>query len=200
MNRFRIDTAWFKQKCKEKGLSQRKMGDLLHINHEALSRVFRGIMPIRIEQATKLAEYFEVSLYEVLRHAGIDLPPPTGLALPIVGSVNKSFHVTPGKHPPLASMPIFEQAAEGVVCNDSKSLFYGWVFAYVPANNIPPLAIGRLSIVQLAGGQKYIRFLKPGIQAGRFDLVSITTGRPFENLHDVSSASPILHILPVQKT
>jgi hypothetical protein len=197
MSRFPIDTLWFIKKCKEKGLSQRKMGLLLDIKHEALSRLFRGHTPLRLDQATKLAKYFDVSLYELLRRAGTDLPPPEGMALPVVGSVNGMLHVTPGKHPPVASMPIFERAAVGLICDDHDSLFYGWIFVYVPAEDIQSSAIGRLSVVQLASGQRLIRFLKPGLHADQFNLVPFS-GRSFLNVDDVCAATPVLHIRPTQ--
>lgn len=195
-NNYSVDTAWFVARLRSKRLSVRKIAILVGIDASSMSRVIRGRQPLRIEQATKVARLLEVSLYELLRRAGTE-PPAEGMTLPLVGSLNGALDITIGKHPPVASMPIFEQSAVGLICDDSSSSFYGWIFAYVPAAAIQPSAIGRLSVVHLKGGRMFIRFLKPGLHSDRFDLVPLS-GHTLRDVDDVCSASPVLHIRTAQ--
>lgn len=192
------DTAWFRERLRAKKLSIRKTAKLLGLDASSLSRIFRGLQRIRLDEATTLARILEVSLFEVLRRTGTEPPPPEAMTLPLVGSVNGSLCITTGGgHAPVTSMPLFEQSAVGVICDDGASPFYGWIFAYIPASDIQPSAIGRLSVVHLADGTGLIRFLQPGLHAGRFNLVPIA-GRAFQNVNDVRAAAPVLHIKPFQ--
>jgi len=195
MSLFPVDKEWFQQKLKEKGASQRKVARVLGFDHSTISRVIRGELQLKVDQAVALAGYFEVSLYELLRRAGVQ-PAAEGNTLPVVGALNGAFEVKSRPLPPVTSMPVFEQAAVCLVCDDRNSLFYGWVYAYIPASDIQATAIGRLAVVQLDTGVKLVRFFTPGLHAGRYNLTPLT-GRPLLDV-EVASASPVLHIRPTQ--
>jgi transcriptional regulator with XRE-family HTH domain len=195
MSSFPVDKEWFKLKLKEKGNSRRGVAKLLGFHHCTISRVILGDAPLRVDQAIALAAYFDVSLYELLRRSGMQ-PPAEGNTLPVVGALNGAFEVTPRTLPPVTSMPVFEQAALCLICDDPNSLFYGWVYAYLAATDIQPTAIGRLSVVQRATGQKLVCFLTPGLYAGRYNLMFIS-GRQLLDV-EVSAASPVLHIRPTR--
>lgn len=197
MARYPVDREWFTLKLKEKGKSRRDVARLLGFDHSTISRAMRGDSPLRVDQAIALAGYFEVSLYELLRRAGAQ-PPEEGNTLPVAGSLNSAHEVRVRSLPPVTSMPVFEKAAVCLICDDPHSLFYGWVYVYVPAPapHIQPTAIGRLSVVELDNGRKLVRFLNPGIYAGRFDLMPLTGAALLDQ--EVTAASPILHIRPAQ--
>ena len=89
---------------------------------------------------------------------------------------------------------MLEQSAVGVICDDNASPYYGWIFVYVPADDIQPSAVGRLSMVTLPTGKKVIRFLKNGVHAGVFDLTTLN-GSLLSNFA-VYAASPILFVRP----
>jgi hypothetical protein len=194
MSRIPIDHDWFKKQILEKGLSQREFYIHVGIAENALYRILSGKQPIRLNEASQMASCFGVSLYDLLRRAGID-PPVEGMTLPIAGSVNGALDVTPSaKYPPVTSIPLVEQSTVGLICDDSGSPFYGWIFAYIPASDIEQSAIGRLSVVKLSSGKMLIRFLNPGLHVGKFDLTPIN-GPPFTNFV-VFTASPVLFIRP----
>lgn len=194
MSRIPIDSEWFKKQILDRCLSQREFLVLVDMKETALYRVLSGKKPIRLDDASKMARFFGISLYDLLRRAGID-PPAEGMTLPIAGSVNGALDVTlSAKYPPVASIPLVEQSAVGLICDDSASPFYGWIFAYIPASDIEPSAIGRFSVVKLSSGKMLIRSLKPGLHAGKFDLAPLN-GPPFTNFA-VFTASPVLFIRP----
>ena len=194
MSRFPIDSDWFKKQILDRGLSQREFYVLVDINETALYRILSGKQPIRLDEASKMARFFGISLYDLLRRAGIDTP-AEGMTLPIVGYVNGALDVTlSAKYPPVTSIPLVEQSAVGLICDESDSPFYGWIFAYIPASNIEQSAIGRLSVVKLSSGKMLIRFLNPGLHTGKFDLMPLN-GPAFTNFA-VFTASPVLYIRP----
>jgi len=194
MSRIPIDSDWFKKQILEKGMSQREFHIHVDIAENALYRILSGKQPIRLNEASQMASFFGVSLYDLLRRAGID-PPVEGMTLPIAGSVNGALDVTPSaKYPPVTSIPLVEQSTVGLICDDSGSPFYGWIFAYIPASDIEPSAIGRFSVVKLSSGKMLIRFLKPGLHTGKFDLVPLS-GTALTNFV-VFTASPVLYIRP----
>jgi hypothetical protein len=194
MSRIPIDSDWFKKQILDRGMSQKQFYLLVDIDETALYRILSGKQAIRLDQASKMARFFGISLYDILRRAGID-PPAEGMTLPIVGSVNGVFDVTlPAKYPPVTSIPLVEQSAVGLICDDSLSPYYGWIFSYIPASDIEPSAIGRLSVVKLPSGRMLIRFLNPGLHVGKFDLTPLN-GPPFSNFV-VFTASPVLYIRP----
>ena len=192
-----VDRAWFLARLREKKLSIRKLAKLIGRDPSSVSRITYGRQLLHLEDAIKIARILNVTLYELLRRMGRE-PSTEGMILPVIGSVNDSLHITicRGKHASIPSMPLFDQGAVGLICDDSASLFYGWIFAYIPAAVIESTAIGRLSVVHHATAGLLIRFVKPGLHAGKFDLTGFS-GQNLPNV-DISAASPVLHIRAAQ--
>jgi transcriptional regulator with XRE-family HTH domain len=194
MSRYPTDTTWFKNRIKERKLTQKELALFVGMEDSAVYRFLEGARPLRVEEAVKMATILEVPLYDVLERVGAS-PSLESLSLPIVGSVNGSLDVTPSTGlPPVRSIPLFERTVVGLICDDNVSPLYGWVFTYIPVSGLEPSAIGKLSVVKLSSGKMLIRFLKPGINAGKFDLGSLN-GPSLANF-DVFTASPVLFIRP----
>jgi len=195
MDRYPIDTAWFKERMRHKRLSQVQLGALLDTDDSTIYRIVHGMRAIAVYEVVKLARIFGVSVYEIIKHAGAEQM-AEDLSLPIVGSVNSALDITlSDEHLPVTSIPVLEESAVGYTCDDAMSLYYGWTFVSVPAMDIQPAAVGRLSVVTLANGKMVIRFLKNGRRAGAFDLTSLNG--PTLNNFVVAAASPILYIRPL---
>jgi transcriptional regulator with XRE-family HTH domain len=192
--RFPIDTAWFKTRFQQKGLTQQRLAEFLKVDDSAIYRILYGLRAIWIYEAVTLARLLDVSVYEIMQRAGA-APLAEALSLPLVGSLNGALDMTlTNKYPPVTSIPVLEQSAVGVICDDNASPYYGWIFVYVHADDIQPAAVGRLSMVTLPTGKRVIRFLKNGVHAGAFDLA--TMSGPLLSNFAVYAASPILFIRP----
>lgn len=63
-----VDKQWFLNRQAEKGLSLRKMADLMGIDASALSRTFNGERKMKISEVGKIATILDVSKAEVLAH------------------------------------------------------------------------------------------------------------------------------------
>ena len=68
-----MDTLWFKEKLKDKKLSQRGLAKLLEIDPAAVSLMFRGQRKMTPHEAHQISVILGVPILEVMRHAGIDV-------------------------------------------------------------------------------------------------------------------------------
>lgn len=109
------------------------------------------------------------------------------------GSLTLHRRPVPHAYPPVPVPSSLPPHAIGALCTDKDCNTFGWVFAYAPLENIAPAAIGRLALIRLRDGTELIRFLKPAIRLGRFDLVPLSAARPFPDV-EILAATPILFI------
>jgi len=78
-----IDKQWFNIKLKEKNKSQSGLARHLNVDRSAITRMLSNERKIKLDEATKIAEFLETSVEEVLHHAGvsisIDSPKPLSI-------------------------------------------------------------------------------------------------------------------------
>lgn len=193
---FTVDQRWFKARMKEKSLSLRALAKLIETDPSSLSRVLRGRQPIGVERAIGVSKAFDVPLEIVLKKVGVTVPVTV---IPIVGVADQRLNITrqpPNPSvPPMASFPDLPLNTVSVVCTDHESTMSGWTFCYVPATDVLASAIGRLSLVTLIDGSEMIRFVRPSLQMGRFDLIPVIPKKPFPAV-EIAAATPVLHIRP----
>lgn len=191
-----VDRPWFEKRMDEKSLSLRALAKLSGFNPSNLSRVLRGMQPIRIEQAILISQALDAPLELVLGKAGVPVPVRS---IQVVGVVDDALNVIRNIQrpaiPPLAAFPDLPLNAVGVVCTDTTSPAWGWHFCFVPANGVSPDAVGRLCVVTLADGQEMIRFVRPSLRIGFYDLLPLFNKRPYTAV-ELVSATPVLHIRP----
>ena len=65
-----FDGNWFEQKLRAKKLSQRKVAELLGVQESRVSRLLRGRVEMKLNEAAWFAANFGVPVEDVLRHAG----------------------------------------------------------------------------------------------------------------------------------
>jgi len=66
-----MDTKWFKNRMREQGVTQEKLGSLLGRERSVVSKIINGHQPIKLNEASILARALAVSSEEVLSHAGL---------------------------------------------------------------------------------------------------------------------------------
>ena len=67
-----VDKKWFVDRWTEKGLSLRKVADLVGMDPSALSRVLKGERKMKIGEVGRIASVLDVSSADVLAH--VELP------------------------------------------------------------------------------------------------------------------------------
>lgn len=181
---------------KEKSLSLRGFAKLVDTDPSSLSRILRGLQPVGVERAIAVSRLFDVPLEVVLAKAGVTVPVSV---VPVVGIVDQGLNVSrkplPHPIPPMPSFPDLPLNTVSVICTDAESVMSGWTFCFVPASGVEPAAIGRLAFVTLPDGAEMIRFVRPSLQMGRFDLLQVVPKRPYSAV-EIQTATPILHIRP----
>ena len=68
-----IDKEWFFSRLEEQKLSVRKLAKELGIDASAVSRTFSGQRKMQIDEAKQIAHFLRVSVFDVLKHAGISI-------------------------------------------------------------------------------------------------------------------------------
>lgn len=191
-----VDRAWFDRRMAEKSLSLRGLAALSDINPSNLSRVMRGLQPLRIEQAILISEALDAPVELVLEKIGTKLP--TRL-IPVVGIVDDGLHVDRRSQrpvtPPMQAFPDLPLNAVSLVCTDTASPMRGWQFCFVESQGFSADAVSRLCVVQLGDGEELIRFVRPSLRIGRFDLLPLFGKRAYSEM-EIAAATPVLHIRP----
>ena len=174
----------------------RGLAKLIETDPSNLSRVLRGRQPIGVARAIGVSKAFDVPLEIVLTKAGVTVPVSV---IPIVGVADHGLNITrrlPSPAvPPMASFPDLPLNTVSVICTDLESTMSGWTFCYVPAVEVLVSAIGRLSVITLIDGSEMIRFVRPSLQIGRFDLLPLIPKKHYPSV-EIAAATPVLHIRP----
>lgn len=156
--------------------------------------MFRGKRKIATSEAAELSRVLGIPVDEILLHAGaVGAKPVT--SVPLIYTIDDQGELhsrKPGERVP--AMGDLPEAAVAARNEDPHSVYYGWTYFWVAQPNVPIEAIGKKCVVQMQNGTRYLRFLKNGMQAGKFDLLA----RGNVSLTGVTlvSASPILAIKP----
>ncbi|RYD65807.1 MAG: XRE family transcriptional regulator [Verrucomicrobiaceae bacterium] len=61
-----IDTQWFHERIKERGLSQRRLAELMEMEPGALNRMLKGSRKMCIQEASDLARLLEIPVETVI--------------------------------------------------------------------------------------------------------------------------------------
>lgn len=196
------DTAWFKARREELGLSQAQVADRLGQRHKsAVSRFETGKANFDdMEMFTKLAVILDQPLEEVLFRAGWELPPEPGRQIRVteyadakgevkhIGRTNQRRVERPGTSQP-PDLAAIEMRAPGAPCD-------GWVLFYSPTSRIAPEAIGRLSVVHGADGGKRVGIVRQGSRRGLWSIESLCAPGAVARDGAIDSAAPVLLIQP----
>lgn len=192
----KVDRAWFERRMAEKSLSLRGLAGLSDFNPSNLSRVLRGLQPLRIEQAVLISEALDAPVELVLEKVGVRLPTRM---IPVVGILDEGLLVDRRAQrpatPPMRAFPDLPLNAVSLVCTDTASPMRGWQFCFVESQGVSADAVGRLCVVQLSDGEELIRFVRPSMRMGRFDLLPLFSKRAYTEM-EIASATPVLHIRP----
>lgn len=189
-----IDTRWFQERLRERDVSQRRLAKLLSLDPSALSLMFRGRRKMTTAEAAELSRVLGLPLDEIMLHAGAAGAQPV-TTVPLVYSIDDQGELhakRPGERvPALGDLPEATVAARN---EDHASAYHGWTYFFVPRAGIPIEVIGKKAIVQMTNGTKYLRFVRNGLQPGRYDLLA--RGNVSVTGVSLTSASPILAIKP----
>lgn len=193
----RMNTLFFKNRLKDRDISQRKLAQLLKLDPAAITLMLKGERRMQPAEAKVIAELLNVPITEVLREAGIPVSEDVG-AVPIAGSVDGSGRVTlmpVGTHEMITAptdVPRDGYALQMRAFGDAQD---GWVLYVSDASTVPDDHLDRLCAVSISDGRAVVAFVRRGYRQGRHNLMLWPSREP---LHDqaLASVSPVLWLRP----
>lgn len=192
-----INTQWFRDKLRDKELSQRKLAKYLKLDPAAVSLLLRGQRRMTTDEANAIAGLLGVKTSEVLRQAGVPVSDDVR-RVPVAGYIDASGVVTPlpaGTHDRIigpADLPDHAYALQKRAVNDLSD---GWMFYVSGTHDAPQIVVDHLAICTTTQGRTYLSHLRRGYKADTFNLVS-NAGAILEN-QSIAWASPVLWVKPL---
>lgn len=181
-------------------MSRRQLARVMGIDPASVYRLLHGIRPIRMEEATKLANILGVPVGEVLQHAGLRIDDGQR-TLPIAGTIDgigevqidlasKLGEVHPPAEVPDSAIALQVRSAGGPV-----AVFDGWIYFIdrPSGKGVPADIASRLAVCQLDSGVTLLRFIRRGYKAGTWNLDSFVGAASVENAR-LTWAQPVLYI------
>src|SRR4051812_20433727 len=155
--------------------SQRKLAKFLDLDPSAISLTLNGRRRLQIPEATGWAQFFGVSLQDVLRHAG-NCDFGNFLPVPVLGEVFRDGKVIPLSQPGgyVPASPTNGTNLGALECNDSSCLEDGWTYYFneqAANESVSSDCINRLCLVQIAN-EKFLGFVKRGRELGHHDVIN----------------------------
>ena len=192
-----IDTGWFKEQLRIKGLSVRALARHLDISASAASYMLRGVSKIPQDKAQAMAELFGVDLLELYKRMGAPID-DAQRSVPVtyyIGTERKILSVPPEE---IFSVPApFETTASSICLQIRTTDMYDqWLlFTQGPKLTVKDAA-NKLCLYEDALGDLYVAIIRAGYQPGTYDAHSaFNDGRVFKGV-EVTWASPIAWIKP----
>lgn len=190
-----VDKRWFTDKLADNRLTMRKVSLAMGMGADAWHKRLSGLVETRPAEAADMARMLGQPLDEVYRRLGIPTEHDGGAPVPIVGVSDGAGAVAkareelkPADRPrglPSGTMALRVQAV--------NSPLDGWIMFYGSSSTIPPEAVGRLSMVELGDGRRYVRVLQRGYEKGRWNLYGLVDMPAIQDVA-VKWAAPILEI------
>lgn len=193
-----FNKQWFVNRLQAIKISQRKLAKMIDLDPSAVTLTFSGRRKITPEEVHKIANIFNVSVAEVMRHAGIDVTDDVR-KVKVKGYIGEKSQVTM-----INGAPVDWAIAPADVPNDSfclqvrqpSSTNDGWLIFVSGEKTTAQNLIDRPALVELADGTQMTCLIRRGYKANTSNIYPLHDGtEPLEN-QVVAWASPVLWIRP----
>ena len=196
-NERRMNTLFFKNRLRDRDISQRKLAQLLKLDPAAITLMFRGERRMQPSEAKVIAELLGLPITQVLREAGIEVTDDVQ-PVPIAGSVDSTGRITlmpVNTHERIsapADVPREGYALQMRAFGDAQD---GWMLFVSDSSSAPDDHLDRLCAVSVKDGRAVVAFVRRGYRQGLHNLMLWPSREP---LHDqaLASVSPILWLKP----
>ena len=192
-----IDTGWFKEQLRFKGLSVRALARHLDISASAASYMLRGVSKIPQDKAQAMADLFGVDLLELYKRMGAPID-DAQRSVPVTYYMDTARKILPVASEEIFSVPApFETTASSICLQIRTTDMYDQWLLFTQGPKLPVNeAVNKLSLYEDAEGHLYVAIIRAGYQPGTYDAHSaFNDGRVFRGVQ-VVWASPIAWIKP----
>lgn len=176
-----MNKPFFTEQLQARGISQREAGRRMGLASSQMVRLLDGKRKLQLSEAVELAQMLNLSLNEILLHAGVDMSSGP-LAVPIIGILGGDGRIA--EPPPdtrdVAVSPggivVQSVAVQARTAGSPLDWMDGWVF-FCEVDQQPPEAshIGRFCLAQLSDGARVMGTIRRGYIKGTYSL-----GGPFQ--------------------
>lgn len=192
-----MDTLWFRDKLKDKKLSQRGLAKLMELDPAAVSLMLRGQRKMTPHEAHQISVILGVPILEVMRRAGIDVTDDVRKA-PIAAHMDSEGCVVAmpnGTHDMSTSpgdCPIGTYAVQVRAHNSVKD---GWLLFITPAQGNAIEHIDQLCTCATKAGKQLIGVVRRGYRRDTQNLILWPSNETIVDA-DLAWVSPVLWIKP----
>lgn len=197
-SKMKTDKAWFKEKLRDIGKSQRALGRHIGMDSASISHLMNGMRKPQIDEVPQIANFLGVRANEVLRAFGVFFEEDHHRMVPIVGIVDGNgrielFPETRDEIEAPTSLPSSTCVITAQTLGSALDPLDGSRIFYLPTDKIEPAAVGRLSVVETETGELLIRGVRRGTSFDSFRLVGFGV---VEDERRLRTAAPIYLIKP----
>lgn len=197
----KINTAWFKARLKDKGMSQRKLAKMLELDPASVSLTLRGKRELKMEEAVAVATLLGQPLDEVLLHAGVRPPKEGKYMVKVGGSIDGTgtVHLNGARGERLViappGLPESACALRYQTAMSTAEVMDGWIAYAAPGGSVDPSAIGRLCLVQVGNkGPLVLGVVMRGYSTGVFNVLPWVPGGVMLEGVMLDAATPVLWV------
>lgn len=176
----RVNTRWFKKVLEDQKLSQRAYSRMIGEDPTVVNRMFRGTRHFGLSDVQRFSEVTGAPIEAVLENAGLEWDSTeSGRAVKVVGWIDNSRMVHYGKAPGKQTAAAPPDAIDGTLAFRYKTeggrlqSEHGAVVYCRPLSDLNADMPGRWCVVRLRDGGEYVRILKRGARADRYDLFDV---------------------------
>lgn len=192
-----MDTLWFRDKLKDKKLSQRGLAKLIELDPAAISLMLRGQRKMTPHEAHQISVILGVPILEVMRRAGIDVTEDVRKA-PVaahVDSEGKVVSMPNGTHDMSTSpgdCPIGTFAVQVRAHTSAKD---GWLLFVTPTQSEPSEHVDQLCLCATKAGQQVLGVVRRGYRRDTQNLILWPSNETMFDA-DLAWVSSVLWIKP----
>lgn len=200
----KVDTRWFNAALADRKLSQRQLARLMGCDPASVHRLATGKRPMRLDEASALANLLGKPVREILDHMGLPVKEAAGV-VPVCGWLDGvgEVHIEAEQDsddiehvPGQEGLPPNAFALRAQTAGTPLHLFDGWLYyvALPMPQGVAAEALGRYCLVELESGARLLRWIRRGYKAGTYNLDA--TAAPVLTNALVHAATPVLGIRP----
>ena len=193
-----FNKEWFVGRLQALKISQRKLAKMIDIDPSAVTLMLTGRRNMKTEEVHKIAKIFNVSVAEVMRHAGLDVTDGVH-KVKIKGFIGERSRVTFFEDEPLDWAAAPADVPKDSFClqvRQPNSSNDGWLIFVSGEKTTAQNLIDRPALVELEDGTQMTCLIRRGYKAGTSNLYSLHGTAELHENQQVVWASPVLWIRP----
>ena len=186
-----INKSWFTEKINAKGLSQRKLAEILGCDPSQISLLLNGQRRFHLEDAEKWADALRVPVEDVLSAVGVLPEGPRGWReIPMTGTVDAEGNIQPKLGETVKGASFLPDDAVAVQVRAPGNFMDGWVAFFDGEDRRDPISTA-LTLAVVDG--KYLGVVRRGYKP---DSINIDLAGHIHTIENPEWACPVLMIKP----